>query len=59
MTDSAFTRLIQNEPMRRRTAALLKASLSAYLYVRLSPFPRRGSSSKPSMDVGALGRPPG
>ena len=25
----------------------------------LTPYPRRGSSSEPSMDVGALGRPPG
>ena len=28
-------------------------------FMYLTPFPRRGSSSEPSMAVGALGRPPG
>jgi len=27
--------------------------------VTLTPFPPRGSSSEPSMAIGALGRPPG
>ena len=34
-------------------------TLNSVINILLTPFPRRGSSSEPSMDVGALGRPPG